>query len=1665
MTLRDEKEPSEEARKERARHMFEYLKLLAERRSKPIADLANYEECLWLRDIPGERESATLLTNPANEAILSVKRIATPARPPLPTECEGWIKESALDNYEGDPQLDARRTTWSTVDGGEEEIEVTENLSEHPDVTEAWREYQDGWATWALEMMRAADVNRVYSKLYAMHSKAAAQPEMLECVLGVGHLAWLQTGKRVCRHLLSLTVDLELDPRSATITAKPHASSLVSLEEDMVEIQNRPDPNLLKERFENIEYATEQILTAPEVHEFLEAWVNACNDKGGYSRALLAGPPGQNPEVTFAPALLVRKRGQKSLIHAYNNILDQLERLESTPENIIDLIETRDNTHAESSEEAAARTQTDYFPLPANDEQRDILRQLGCSRGVVVQGPPGTGKSHTIINLISHLLADGKRVLVTSHADQALEVLRDKMPEGLRDLCVSVIGDGKAGAKDLENSLNAIDGRSNGDWRKEFTRQIEEIEQKIVDETANRTTHLAMARRLRLSQIEPCGYGDYRLQPSRAAELLNEDKAVHGWLPEDTIQLPCSHAEAVNLLRILRSFSALDRLQRPRRTPIGPITPEDFEKLAAEVNAARKAKANPPPGAEFWTTRTEEQRKQVRGATVAFEEALSELHNFNAPWSNGLLQERIAGRHDHYDLLKVTTESALQTLRKYPDADRVPFGYARQEQPTLLLSQANSLLVALQAGQKLKTMGVKTQASKNAQDLLECVRVAGRAPESIPALEQAIQVLALHADITPAAQAWGPTINLNGPFGLQAQTLAYHKAILDSIDQAYLRALDLAKILRMLAAPAVSIFNDEGRTAIKNGISYAGSLDGIRELETRLTEARTPWAVIASTRTGTPESADAVKAMEGLNPASYAAAFEAHTERLELNKKIQLRDSLIEKVAAASRTLASQISDTADDPAWLNRLSEIERAWDWKQTNDMFKKMSEENDMNAASYQLGRSETNLLALKAQLGQALAWKAALGRLNAKQMQHLRAYQSAVKRMGKTETKTRARELANARRHMDEAQHAVPAWIMPIYRVADSISPAPGSFDVIIVDEASQAGVESLFLMWLGKKMVIVGDDKQVGPSDVGSKADDIEVLQTRYLSDVPLRDVFGLKSSLFDQATHRYQGRIMLTEHFRCMPEIINFSNALMYDYKLQPLRQYGESRLKPLRSVYVEGAETTSTGQHKTNEQEAEAIAQTVAACVESVEYDGKSMGVISLLGPKQAQLIEQKLLDRLGPQVLVERKLRCGDAPAFQGDERDIIFLSMVVAPSETRSRIPALGDYFYKQRFNVAASRAKDQMWLFHSVELSNLNPECPRAQLLSHFQNPPVVGLKPFSGPVTRNERCDPFDSLFEQRVYLDLKERGYQVVPQWEALGRRIDLVVVGDTSRLAVECDGDFWHGPEKYEEDLARERDLERVGWSFFRIRGSDYHRDPGRALEPLWLELESRGIRPQSGEVDKTVFSSRSVFTPIATPADSSESEMQTEAEGESGSEKLQIVVPHSQGEVEELVQDKAEPRDAIAAPIPLKVKEMLKPIVTSVRGGQQEFEPTSAPAGAMGADRESRRTSVEVSGTVQEEAPDGEQVEAEPKAKPEQVAKPTLSPVAKTTPKKAEGESVLTQEFLDYVNSIENSEQRHYTLQYGLWIKGEIPSKPTSSKRWAGLAKLQAEWLLGRT
>ena len=318
-----------------------------------------------------------------------------------------------------------------------------------------------------------------------------------------------------------------------------------------------------------------------------------------------------------------------------------------------------------------------------------------------------------------------------------------------------------------------------------------------------------------------------------------------------------------------------------------------------------------------------------------------------------------------------------------------------------------------------------------------------------------------------------------------------------------------------------------------------------------------------------------------------------------------------------------------------------------------------------------------------------------------------------------------------------------------------------------------------------------------------------------------------------------QGSLLsLSEHFRCLPAIIGFSNRISYNGKIKPLRDPSSSNLRAVVPYRVHG---TREGKQKINKEEALEVVALIGAMCEHESYAGRSIGVISLLGDEQAKLIESHLRKTLSVAEIEGRKIVCGNAAQFQGDERDVMLLSMVDS-NEGDGPMRMVGEganELYKKRYNVAASRAQNQMWILHSMDyMTDLKPGDLRRELLDYAHNDAQSQVA--------SDMANPTESEFERLVLEAILQRGYRVKTQYSIGYYRIDMVVEQDGRKLAVECDGERWHsGTEKIAEDLARQAVLERLGWRFHRIRGSQFFRDPDQALLKLWTRLNQLDISP----------------------------------------------------------------------------------------------------------------------------------------------------------------------------------------------------------------------------
>ncbi|MGH9357869.1 MAG: AAA domain-containing protein, partial [Terriglobia bacterium] len=737
--------------------------------------------------------------------------------------------------------------------------------------------------------------------------------------------------------------------------------------------------------------------------------------------------------------------------------------------------------------------------------------------------------------------------------------------------------------------------------------------------------------------------------------------------------------------------------------------------------------------------------------------------------------------------------------------------------------------------------------------LTDHVRVNGRPCDSPTAIADLLDFIEVTEAVDYIGQQWSPYVQARQmPIALSFREHEQRAEVLRGILQLRQLAAVASAALKEFCGLAQINFNDKQALSSILGILRMATIeDELRSLREKLASLNKQLVSFRIDLDANPVISELTAAVESRDLGSYSRIYDQVVSAWSLRSRCQRRETLERRLNAP--TLSSQIA--ADPNVWNKRLEYFESAWNWARANYWLKQQSDPHQESALLEKVDISQKRIRHDLSELAAYKAWEHVLARLKPEQREHLMAWKLAIKKIGKGTGKYATQYRKEARHHLDHCRGAIPAWVMPIYRVAETTKPKPNMFDVAIIDEASQSGPEALFLLYIAKKIVVVGDDQQISPESVGLDREAVDSLRQRYIRDVPHWDALGVDNSFFDQAQIRFAGRIRLREHFRCMPEIIQFSNNLCYQGEpLIPLRQYGVERLVPVVTRHVRDGYAKGSGDRIVNLPEAEAIVEQIAQCITDPAYDGKGFGVICLQGNAQWNLIRDLLMDRIGAQKMQQRRLAGGNAYAFQGDERDIIFLSMVAATNDGR-RIGVLSKEADKRRFNVAASRARDQMWLFHSVTLDDLSAYCLRRQLLEYCLNPILkqetigdVDINQLRRQASEVNRGDsraplPFDSWFEVDVFLRIIDRGFRVIPQYPMAGKRIDLLVEGMQGRLAVECDGDQWHGIQEWDSDVDRQRMLERCGLQFWRVRGSAFYRSPDSALDPLWRLLRDRGI------------------------------------------------------------------------------------------------------------------------------------------------------------------------------------------------------------------------------
>ena len=1123
-------------------------------------------------------------------------------------------------------------------------------------------------------------------------------------------------------------------------------------------------------------------------------------------------------------------------------LLANLDRIAEAPERFV--LEDRPLSVLLSPPADAVRPEPEHldihevaFPFPSNGPQRRVVDAVEKNRIVVVQGPPGNGKSLTIANLVAHLVADGKSVLVCSHKEQALTVVRDKL-DGmrLRFLYASMVGTSATTKRELQGQIQGVRGFFGKVNQHTLRRQVNEV-------TERRRRNGEHYQELRDDFNDRA-----EAEQAEAEELLLSIEGLK-LLPADDPIIAASDRE-----RVARDLLRLDEIARDHRavwrelcaqsiadetvTESGQATLRRF----LDLQAARLDAAGDPAVQDLvrqWQPIAEREPTQVDAAR----EAVGVVEQ--------TLRAPISGIDDDADPIRV--RAFAQALA------------------------ANGDLLA-DAQQAVENVSAALERARELRDARNHLRVD-------VALRQ--QVLSYHAQLTSmfkrkAARRWLDQC-APGAAGLQPDQVRAWCAFWDAwalvrdecdalgdelrleVSAHYDPTTVTAYLARLRRSVTVAEAVAAARAAARQQTTLRLPLElVIAELEQSAVDLHVArWesalAALGADRAGNRQlQVDGTLAWlsDQLRTLDDAVDRERHVdarrrlhdlgEILAALPALARRAQIMQGPAGAVLETVQAIESAAvlDQPA-PGFLADLTAAFGAQPTVYRLAELRNSESTRALAEELKSLRDTILAdarqyLSLRIQQRIFEGFLRPKFNASLERFRKAISTSAKRFDRIE------ELKNAADFdVDVLTEVFPCWIM---RPEDACRMFPlrqDIFDVVIFDEASQCNPDqTLPIFARSRHAVVFGDGNQLSNEDLKrSLAGDANKALLRQSGLVGL-DPSGLfdqtENSLLGLVSHRDQAPIVLNEHFRCRPELVAFSNTRFYADELRVMRDAEDDRgLGPAMLIHeIEGV--PPLGKTRVNIPEAERIVEELCGMLDDGRYDGMSFGVLSLFRD-QIEHIETLVEQRVPKAVRERRRLICSTVDGFQGDERDVIIYSWRYSTTQSPSILSFTNGKTGDQRVNVALTRARHQAIHFISAPVDAFPRSGNVGQFLQHAVAPQrlvrVIEDLAHKEPITEARR----------RVAQTLRGEGLGVAEQFVACGVGVDLVVHDPQTwaRVAVFVDGAVDpEPPPTADRRVDAQGLLERAGWAVERIMAEEALCEPAQLVSRLRQTLERCGPR-----------------------------------------------------------------------------------------------------------------------------------------------------------------------------------------------------------------------------
>ncbi len=454
--------------------------------------------------------------------------------------------------------------------------------------------------------------------------------------------------------------------------------------------------------------------------------------------------------------------------------------------------------------------------------------------------------------------------------------------------------------------------------------------------------------------------------------------------------------------------------------------------------------------------------------------------------------------------------------------------------------------------------------------------------------------------------------------------------------------------------------------------------------------------------------------------------------------------------------------------------------------------------------------------------------------------------------------------SVRRLLSEAGESIqllkPCFLMSPLSVSTFLSSGEISFDVVIFDEASQIfPQDAIGAIYRGKQLVVVGDSKQMPPSNFFMNT------VTGAIDDDNAEDDISDFESILDICSATFAQKY-LRWHYRSKHEsLIAFSNSKFYDGKLVSFPSTKKSQTGLGIDYYYAGG--TYEQNQRINRKEAELIADLVFEHFD--KRPNLSIGVVAF-NMSQQNHIEKVIANRRAAHPEYEKFFKEDNKEYFfvknletvQGDERDVIIFSIAYAYNRDGKFVHNFGPLNHEggeRRLNVAITRAKQNIKLVASIHASDIDlarTNAEGAKLLKEYLEYAEFGIldKVSSGASAERDG-------FEDQVADFIRSKGYSVERKLGESSAKIDIAIKGEDGEeftLAVECDGSSYaRYTTARDRDRLRRQILERSGWKYYRVWSVEWFKNRGAEEAKLLKFLRhsvALGVKNFDGDIDEQV-------------------------------------------------------------------------------------------------------------------------------------------------------------------------------------------------------------------